>query len=602
MPAFASSHSALMLSMGVSLTLTILHLWRSGSGRTADRWLATWAGLSLCFVAARWAEVTSVVPETATEATRMMIVVGALLVVALLGFVQSITGQSWRSPSVRVLAFALVAVSVGAWATDAFVSDEVMLIPDVFGDPVPTGISTDAVGGVAALIAWMLGVCIRDVWRCPILPTSDKVILLSSLGAYAAMGMTTILVGVGSHAVPSLAEYGPIVMALCLSYLVTKQSRNVELELEALVAERGAALLDSEDRYRKIFEEAPLGICVIAEDGRFLTLNRRLIEWVGSPPLEAILAQNAFDSAPLIEAGLSDAIQRCLEQQCLIVDEVCLHPASVKALDMAVTLSPISTGPSGGRGVLVIAEDVTQKRALEHKLMQTQKMESVGELAAGIAHEINNPMAYVRTNLGILGEEWDVILKDAELSAEARERWADFAALIEESLEGVDRTIAIAHDMREFAHGGTEHRRSDLNDIAQKSIRVASTRRGNVEIQERLGDPTFITGAPGQLQQVFVNLLVNAIQALGESGTVSVSTLRAGQEALLIVEDDGPGIPMIERDRLFDPFYTTKEAGVGTGLGLYVSYQIIVAHGGTLIVGDSPLGGARFEVRLPAGD
>ena len=127
-------------------------------------------------------------------------------------------------------------------------------------------------------------------------------------------------------------------------------------------------------------------------------------------------------------------------------------------------------------------------------------------------------------------------------------------------------------------------------------------RKGTTRVEEAYGSPPAVFASRGQLQQVVVNLLVNALQAVRDPGLVRVTTAYDRGDTVVIVEDNGPGIPASHRDRLFDPFFTTKEAGQGTGLGLYVSYQIVSAHGGTLTVGDSPEGGASFEMRLPALD
>jgi signal transduction histidine kinase len=244
-----------------------------------------------------------------------------------------------------------------------------------------------------------------------------------------------------------------------------------------------------------------------------------------------------------------------------------------------------------------------ERAALEERLRQVQKLEAIAQLAAGLAHEINNPMAYVRTNLNLLRGEWDALRKELEASGdeERASRLAECDDLLAESAEGVDRTIGIVRDVRDFAHGASAPAEPvELEDVVDEAIRVAAAQAspGVRFARQRAGLPP-VPGSPGRLRQVFVNLVVNAIHAIGVAGTVRVTTERRGRHAVVRVEDDGPGIQPDVRARMFEPFFTTKPVGQGTGLGLYVSYEIVRAHGGEIIVDSEPGAGSRFEVRLP---
>jgi two-component system NtrC family sensor kinase len=247
---------------------------------------------------------------------------------------------------------------------------------------------------------------------------------------------------------------------------------------------------------------------------------------------------------------------------------------------------------------------VAERIRLHDRLRQSQKLESIGQLAAGIAHEINNPMAYVRSNLSILREEWTALTgwteKD-DWNEEAKQRLAECEELIDESLEGVDRTVAIVRDVREFSHANeSQAGHVDLNDLVEGALRVATPQQPpNVVVERRYGELPTVDCRPGQLSQVFLNLIVNAYQAMGEGGSLSVSTEVVGLEVVITVEDDGTGIAAEHLERLFDPFFTTKPTGEGTGLGLYVSYEIVRNHGGTILVSSPPHGGARFQIRIP---
>jgi two-component system NtrC family sensor kinase len=212
-------------------------------------------------------------------------------------------------------------------------------------------------------------------------------------------------------------------------------------------------------------------------------------------------------------------------------------------------------------------------------------------------------MAYVRTNLNVLRSDWDELRKELEAQGdEARAtRLAECDDLLAESAEGVDRTIAIVRDVRDLAHGANAPAEPlDLDEVVDEALRVAAAQAApGVRFERERADLPELLGSAGRLRQVVLNLVVNAIHAVGEQGIVRVRTEQRGRQAWLCVEDDGPGIDPHVRPRLFEPFFTTKPVGQGTGLGLYVSYEIVRAHGGEIRV-DSELGrGTRFEVRLP---
>jgi signal transduction histidine kinase len=243
---------------------------------------------------------------------------------------------------------------------------------------------------------------------------------------------------------------------------------------------------------------------------------------------------------------------------------------------------------------------VAERTALAERARQSQKMEAVGQLAAGVAHEINNPMSYVRSNLRELLEQWEAIRsKQRDDGA-----FGDFGELIEESLEGVERTIAIVRDVREFSHTGSSNRESweiaQLGDLVESAVRFASSQAPvGIEIEQRADPAPGCLCSPNQLRQVVVNLVVNAIQSIGERGKVQAVSGRDGDYVFARISDDGPGMTETTRERLFEPFFTTKPVGQGTGLGLSVSYEIVRNHGGEIRVTSSPEAGASFELRLP---
>lgn len=254
-----------------------------------------------------------------------------------------------------------------------------------------------------------------------------------------------------------------------------------------------------------------------------------------------------------------------------------------------------------GRQLGLVAERVR----LQESVQRSQKLESVGQLAAGIAHEISNPMAYVRSNLGMLEDEWEEIhrlAKSGENPADLESRVADCKELIAESLDGVDRTVAIVRDVRDFARdGGAETDRVDIAELVQSSLRVAASARptGAIVVAE-LEPGLEVDGLLTRLRQVVLNLVLNAMHAIAEGGTLRIRTVREGGDVVIRVEDNGHGILPNDRERIFEPFFTTKAVGQGTGLGLYISHEIVRWHGGTISVESTPGVGSCFTVRLPA--
>jgi signal transduction histidine kinase len=248
---------------------------------------------------------------------------------------------------------------------------------------------------------------------------------------------------------------------------------------------------------------------------------------------------------------------------------------------------------------------VAQRVQLQASVRQSQKLESVGQLAAGIAHEINNPMAYVRANLGMLQQDWKEIHDLAKLeigSERIQSQLQDCDELIAESLDGVDRTISIVRDMREFARdGGGSPERVAIEELVEGSLRVASSAKPmGASIETRLEPGLEIECMTTRMRQVVLNLVMNAFQAIEQNGHLRITSRSQDDRVLITIEDDGHGIEERDREHIFDPFYTTKPVGQGTGLGLYISFEIVRWHGGTIDVESNPGMGSKFTIELPA--
>jgi signal transduction histidine kinase len=271
----------------------------------------------------------------------------------------------------------------------------------------------------------------------------------------------------------------------------------------------------------------------------------------------------------------------------------------------------VSAGWMRGRGRstvgrFLVINDRTDQRRHERLRHQAERLASVGALAAGLAHEINNPLAYVRASLTQLHGIADALdgcldrveIKEVEQLPEMRE-------LVEESLEGVARISSIVESTRRLSRDPRDRRdRVDLNAIAEDALRYVSFHQNHsVRVETALArDLPAVEGAPDRLCQAVLNLLINAKQELEErrDGRILVETLRRDGFIEFRVHDNGRGVAPELRERIFDPFFTTKAPDQGTGLGLAIAYDIVMAHEGFIEVVDSALGGACFQMRLPA--
>jgi len=243
----------------------------------------------------------------------------------------------------------------------------------------------------------------------------------------------------------------------------------------------------------------------------------------------------------------------------------------------------------------LLAQARTTLQAVHERALGQEKLSSLGMLAAGVAHEINNPMAFVTSNVRSLLLDLEALASDSQLRQEYR------TEILPATLDGIERINAIVGDLRRFARGEPDTMvEYSVDEQVQSAARIARTRFApGVLLTVYLDGPAVALGRPGQLVQVLVNLLVNASQAVGGEGTVSVTTGHDDEMLWIQVRDTGMGMDMETRARLFEPFFTTKPAGEGTGLGLAVAHGIIQAHGGEISVETAPGRGTSFTVRLP---
>ena len=275
-----------------------------------------------------------------------------------------------------------------------------------------------------------------------------------------------------------------------------------------------------------------------------------------------------------------------------------------------------------------------EKKQLEAQLLQSEKMASIGRLAAGVAHEINNPTGFVSSNLKTLSDYIEDIMGlfkeyrklisnlkknsdicgplseiseqlkrivDLENEVDLEFVLKDIFDLIDESKEGAERIKKIVQDLKDFAHPGQDKPKfADINQNIDSTVNVVwNELKYKADVIKDYGDLPRVQCYPQLLNQVFMNLLINAVQSIEKRGEINIKTRADNGYVEIKISDTGSGIPKENLNRIFDPFFTTKDVGKGTGLGLNVAYNIIKKHHGKIDVNSGVGKGTTFTIKIP---
>jgi PAS domain S-box-containing protein len=400
----------------------------------------------------------------------------------------------------------------------------------------------------------------------------------------------------------------------------------------------GDELREAERKYRGIFDDAIFGIFQTTPEGLFLTMNAAAAGIFGYDSPEEMIASTSDISHQLyVNPSQRDELKLALDQWGVIRKFEC----EVFRKDHSKIWLTVASRAIRQNGVIVryegMCEDVTESKLLRSQLLQSQKLESVGQLAAGIAHEINTPTQYIGDNVRFLKDAfqslnkllagYERLLTAAKASALSGEIMQEVSAAvadaeapylleeipkaIDQTLEGVTRVSQLVSAMKEFSHPGTKEKTPlDLNHAIQSTITVARNEWKYVADLETDFDPSLplISCQPGEFNQVILNLIVNSAHAIanvvGKSGSgkgkIRVQTRNCQDHLEIRICDTGSGIPEKVRARIFDPFFTTKEVGKGTGQGLAIARSVVVdKHGGTIHFETEDGKGTTFVIRLP---
>jgi len=262
-------------------------------------------------------------------------------------------------------------------------------------------------------------------------------------------------------------------------------------------------------------------------------------------------------------------------------------------------------------------------KASQLKILQQEKMASIGQLAAGVAHELNNPMSFISSNLSTLEKyinrliqfirvqsEAVASLQDAAVVRRVDEKRAevkldymveDVRGLLKESLEGAQRVKKIVYELNSFSRmDEEEYKKADIHECIESAITIVwNELKYKSKLEKHYGDLPATMCYPRQMNQVFVNLLINAVNAIVDKGTITIKTWYEDHAIRIDVSDTGAGIPRENLIRIFEPFFTTKAVGKGTGLGLSITYEIIQRHRGEITVASEEGRGTTFSIKIP---
>jgi PAS domain S-box-containing protein len=422
--------------------------------------------------------------------------------------------------------------------------------------------------------------------------------------------------------VPIVARGGPRAVLLLENRLARGAFNARRTDAVALIAGELGICLDNilADRFRSLVQRSAELTLVCDRSAEVLYASAACVDLLGREE-RLVVGMRPGD---LFVVEDREAVTRQLDQ--MVPGEAALLTVRLAHVDgqprwVEGALTDLTGDPAVG-GVMVRLRDVTERHRLETELRHAQKLESVGQLASGIAHEINTPMQFITANLHFLTDAF------AELSAPgagagaalgaggaggadgaAGELLTEIPAALAETLEGAERVVTIVRAMKAFGHPGGESKGwADLNEAVRNTLVVATNEiRPGADVVTDFGELPQVWCNLGDINQAVLNLVINAAHAMGEKvaaggarGTLTVRT-RAEPEAVVVdIEDTGVGIPAHIAERVFDQFFTTKDVGVGTGQGLALAHTLVHDHHhGTLTFTSTPGVGTTFTVRLP---
>ncbi|WP_224368126.1 ATP-binding protein [Hyalangium versicolor] len=399
------------------------------------------------------------------------------------------------------------------------------------------------------------------------------------------------MVGVANRA----GGYDEAIITFLEPFLATCCSLLLGLRNERRRHTAEAEVRRSEASFRVLIEQSPDAI-LIHRGGRIVFANSTAVTLLGREHPEELLEQPL---GVLVLTGHETALTE--PSSASAPREVRFRHASGRQVLAEVVTVFLEF--KGEPAIVCLARDITERRMVQARLLSTERLASLGTLAAGVAHEINTPLSYLLSNLNYVQEEFQALSQSgASIVDEHAQELHDALA---EALSGSHRVRDIVRNLKLFSRVDNDQRGPvDIHALLDSCVKMAwSEIKHRARLVKEYGPVPSIESNESQLGQVFLNLLINAAQAIpedaGESAEIRLSTWHEKETVVVAVQDTGVGIPEENLVRLFDPFFTTKPVGVGTGLGLSICHGIVAAQGGRITVSSQPGQGSTFQVYLP---
>ncbi len=364
------------------------------------------------------------------------------------------------------------------------------------------------------------------------------------------------------------------------------------------------------NQYTAMINTVPAALYLKDTSLRYVEANDAFCSFIGRERLEVLGATDDELFEP------DRAGKRRQSDTTVLNDNETIYSDDEKQLDyngdvrwVSEIRAPLRDKSGRPEGVVGITQDITEQHLGRTKMLQNDKLAAIGTLAAGVAHEINNPMGFISSNLNTMKKYLGIMTAFCEEHGpktgvdltEMHEIMEDFGDAIEESLDGAARVKKIVADLKSFSRvDRAEKEFANINEGLESTLNIVwNELKYKCEVVKDLGDLPDICCLPNQLNQVFMNLLVNAGHAIDKSGTITIRTWADDENIHILIKDTGCGIPERAKDKIFEPFFTTKEVGKGTGLGLSLSHDIIRKHNGQISFESTVGVGTEFIIELP---
>ena len=373
--------------------------------------------------------------------------------------------------------------------------------------------------------------------------------------------------------------------------------------------------------------------------GRYSGCNQAFAEFAGVDTTDKVAGKSDFQlpwPGNVAQQFAEEDTEVLATGEARVQREISMQRTEGRAATLLSSKVPLRNDQGMITGMLGVYIDITERKYLESQLSQAQKLESIGQLAAGIAHEINTPTQYVSDNVRFMRDQFQSMLKIIDAYRDSmdvkspKQEWQNRAEkmqqlldeldydflrreipdALKQSLEGLERVTTIVRAMKDFSHPGSTSRESaDLNKAIQSTVEVCRARWKYVsELSLDLKPLPDVPCLVAELNQVILNMIINSADAIADrygegnadKGRIRISTSHDSTHAIIVIEDNGKGIPEAIRSRIFDPFFTTKQVGKGTGQGLAISRDVVAnKHGGTIDCDSIEGEGTKFTIRLP---